>query len=93
MAEEALSQRCTLALIEGFQRPRDYQAHGTYHAAYLTGVAIAQSGRYEALHLYQDSHRHSAVECELVLPRAPATLPSAGGPGGGRCFTGFPCHG
>jgi glycosyltransferase involved in cell wall biosynthesis len=70
--EDALSRR-TLALIEGFQRPRDYQAHGTYHAAYLTGLAIAQSGRYEAFHLYRDSHRRPAVECELVLPQTPAT--------------------
>jgi glycosyltransferase involved in cell wall biosynthesis len=70
-AGTATAARGTIAFIEGFQRPRDNQAHGTHHAAYLTCLAIAQSGRYSALHLYRDSHRRSSVESELVLPRTP----------------------
>jgi glycosyltransferase involved in cell wall biosynthesis len=63
--------RRTIAFIEGFQRPRDNQAHGTQHAAYLTCVALAQSGRYDGVHLYRDALRRSSVDSELVLPRNP----------------------
>jgi len=65
------AERTTLAVIEGFVKPRDYQAHGTVQAAYLICQALAQQRRYEALHVYLDRYRTAASELAL-----PSTLPA-----------------
>jgi glycosyltransferase involved in cell wall biosynthesis len=65
--------RSTLAFIEGFQRPRDNQAHGTFQAAYLICQALAEQDHYTALHLYRDGQRRPTVESELAVPAAPPT--------------------
>lgn len=66
-------QRGTLAMIEGFWKPKDNQAHGTYQAAYLTCQALAEQDRYTALHLYRDGQRRPTVASDLVLPDTPPT--------------------
>jgi glycosyltransferase involved in cell wall biosynthesis len=64
--------RSVLALIEGFMKPRDSQAHGTQQAAYLICQALAKNGRYSALDVYQDRQR-SIGQCEFTVPRNPPT--------------------
>jgi glycosyltransferase involved in cell wall biosynthesis len=66
-------ERGTLALVEGFHRPRDGQAQGADQAAYQLGLALAEQDRYNALHLYRDGQRRPASPGELALPPHPPT--------------------
>ena len=53
----SVDDRTTLAVVEGFLKPRDHHAYGTQQAAYLICQALARQRRYAALHVYLDRHR------------------------------------
>src|SRR5687768_15956592 len=66
--------RETLATTGGSTRPPATTAPGTKPASFAMCRALAESGGYREIHVYQDPPRQLAKDLELALPRAPRTL-------------------